>query len=132
TVVGDGDSGQAGEVELVLLNTGDQDLIVSDIVLSGGDSSFRVVPAATGGVLLHPSEQLPLKVIFDPLSSGAHSATLEVYNDGLGGTYELDLSGFGLSPSGDLVVEVADGRFGGLAVSALPLWTGRPAAGSEL
>ncbi|MHB8955464.1 MAG: putative Ig domain-containing protein [Pirellulaceae bacterium] len=125
TVTVDGAGAQTAECSLVLLNSGDQDLIISEVMLAGGDNNFRLVPPAAGGTLLRPFEQLPLNVIYDPTTSGAHRATLEVYNDGLGGTYELDLSGFGLSPSGDLTVEMADNRFGGLATNALPQWKER-------
>ena len=118
----DGPAGQSAQLELVLLNTGDQDLFISDVRLDDNPGHFHLAPHAATNAVLHPLEQLPVTLVYDPLASGLHTATLQVYNDGLGGTYELDLRGFGVQPTGDLVVEVADTNFAGVAQNALPLW----------
>ncbi len=121
TVAVDATGFELTQVEFVLRNIGDQDLAIHDVAIDGGQGGFRWDAPNILGTSLEPYESLPLTITFDPTVGGQHTAELVVRNDGLGGIYRITLHGYGQSPDGDLVVDVANNNLGGAIVGDLPV-----------
>jgi hypothetical protein len=113
-LVADGAGGQSGDAPIFLFNAGDQPLTIGAIGLDGGAAGFSVV-GASGPLVLAPGTGQLLTLRFEPAAAGPASDTLRIESDTFGGEPVLiALEGRGVSPAGDLVVDVPNNNLGGL------------------
>jgi hypothetical protein len=117
----DGNGENATTLELMLFNTGGQDLTIHEVRIEGGDGEFTIDAVPLNGRTLAPGESENVAVVFDPVTSGDKSARLVFYNDGSWQDYYLDLSGFGLSPDADLDVTFSSNNLGGAWIGDQPV-----------
>ncbi len=120
-VVVDGSGGAHATQEVILTNFGDQPLTIFDAPPLTSWKSYSIsTPLA--GTTIAPLESLHVSISFDPLASGESTAQWTIYSDALNGLVTVTLSGFGLSPSGDVHVECDDSQFGEQRLSEFPRW----------
>lgn len=93
-------SGSIATLPLTLSNTGNADLNIGQITVSGAQSSeFQLNPGNCAGVLLRPNAGCQLFLAFTPASTGQKSANLQVSsNDPATPTLAVPLSGTGVAP----------------------------------
>jgi Bacterial Ig-like domain/Bacterial Ig domain/LVIVD repeat len=153
TVVADGPGGQEGTVTLYLFSSGNHELTISDIALLGGNAGFSIQDVISFPLVLPPLDldnlqpdlsQFAITLKFDPSTVGAATDVLRIVSDsladdagGVGVDIDIPLSGLGVSPDGDIVVEVENNNLGGVkvgggAVTATDLATIRNIGASAL
>ncbi len=103
---------------LIFSNMGGADLVVDQIVVSGGDSTQFDVQGVAAPFVLAPSDSLVLGVRFRPASAGSKSATLRIESNdpdqpqldillsGIGRTIEVDVAAAGLGQDVPVTVTV--------------------------
>ena len=111
TVTADGAGGAFAAKELQLTNDGALPLVINSVIVAGSNA-FRV-DAPTQAFTLAPLETRKLIVQFDPQSGGLHNGELRINNQGITTEFNLQLSGSGLSPVGDLQIIATSTNMGG-------------------
>src|SRR5260221_13761482 len=124
--IADGSAGRSSTINLQLFNDGDQPLDITSIWLEDGSAGFVLDNAAAATTTLapldldnpHPENSgRILTVRFDPTKTGTAHDVLRIESNTLGGkAIEIPLSGTGVSPFGDIVVEVANNNIGGARI----------------
>ncbi|MFN8595649.1 MAG: choice-of-anchor D domain-containing protein [Anaerolineae bacterium] len=102
--------GPTAEQAVNISNSGDANLSVTSVTLTGADSSQFIVKSDTAQSTVAPGATRLVKITFDPSTVGAKTAALHIITDN--GTQDVALSGTGLGVS-ELVVSP-----GSLAYSA--------------
>jgi hypothetical protein len=123
SIVADGAGGQSITTTLHLFSDGDQDLTISGISLLGGTAGFSIEGVGALPIGLPPLDpdnlqpDLSTRAItlrFDPSGAGAAADVLRIVSNRDGGLpIEIPLSALGVSPVGDLVLEVPNNNLGG-------------------
>jgi len=105
--------GSSRESTLTIANTGTQPLNVSGMTITGGLSDHTKASWTNGTIA--PGASQPVRITFEPSSSGSFSGTLTVNGDHTGGVNTMQVSGTGVGTtaagawSGRYVVERCDG-----------------------
>ena len=122
SIVADGVGGQSMATTLHLFSDGDRDLTIGAISLVGGTTGFSIEGAGALPIVLPPLDpnnlqpDLSTRAItlrFDPTVAGAAAQVLRIESNSKGGPIEIPLSALGVSPFGDLVLEVPNSNLGG-------------------
>ena len=119
TVGVDGAGGQTSSTAFTLLSVGSEDLVLNSVRLTD-DTGAYVGSAIADGTTLAPGESVQLDLTFDPLGSGQLGETLSIDSNDPVAQTEIAITGFGLSPDGDIRAEVPNNNVGGQALSAGP------------
>jgi hypothetical protein len=83
---------------LTVSNSGDGNLILSSIVISGPNASDFTPPALSLPITVAPQLSTPLTVTFNPGGKGPRSATLTITDNATGSPHTFALSGTGIQP----------------------------------
>ena len=119
TVGVDGAGGQTSSTAFTLFSVGSEDLVLNSVRLTD-DTGAYVGSAIADGTTLAPGESVQLDLTFDPLGSGQLGETLSIDSNDPVAQTEIAITGFGLSPDGDIRAEVPNNNVGGQALSAGP------------
>ena len=99
---------------------GEGDLTITNMKIVSSSNAFQVTPIVPPGTILKNGEELDIIVTFDPTTSGEHQAEIIIENDGQRNRI-LQLKGFGLSPDGDIRLEVPNNNLGGGQLNQNPI-----------
>lgn len=123
-----GTTGGQGSVSLALFNSGDQDLHITGINITGATNAFTVdglntlpwtIPPLDLNDLQPEASGRTITVRFVGSQPGLSEGTLEIDSDSLGGqTVSIPLSGTSISKAAQIRVEVTNNNFGGIAVGS--------------
>ncbi len=80
---------------VTITNTGNANVTISSITLSGGGYSMT---GGTAPVTLSPSQSLTLSVMFDPTVAGTASGSISIASNATGSPATVTLSGTGVTP----------------------------------
>jgi Abnormal spindle-like microcephaly-assoc'd, ASPM-SPD-2-Hydin/HYDIN/CFA65/VesB-like, Ig-like domain/K319L-like, PKD domain len=83
---------------IVITNTGTGDLVISSLAKSGANTGDFTVTSGTLPITVTPGNTTTLNVTFNPGSSGARSATLNITDNAAGSPHAIPLSGTGTTP----------------------------------
>jgi membrane-associated phospholipid phosphatase len=114
-----GSGSTAASREILLSNIGGANLTIQSLALAAGvGSAYSISPAVAPGTILAPGGQLALTVTFQPKTSGSQPDTLVIENDGSVPTYDVSLSGTGVSPNSQITVSLPNDDLGGANVGS--------------
>jgi hypothetical protein len=118
TVVSDGDGGARGARTLEFANFGNDPLIVFNLSIPNSAGVFSLSTPVAPGTIINPGESVSVTIQFDPLAVGAHAGTLAINSNDANFPHEIQLTGFGQSPTPYLAVEHIDNNLGGILAAA--------------
>jgi hypothetical protein len=96
---------------VALTNTGDADVRVLDIAITGANMLEFVLTNAGGGPFtLQPGNTRTLQVLFDPLAAGTRTANLVIIHNAPGGTLTVPLVGVGTNSAPIPALSVSPAR----------------------
>jgi hypothetical protein len=119
-----------GTMTLFLFNDGGEDLDISKVALLGGNAGFSVEGVDALPITLpalDPEDPQPslsghaITIRFAPSQPGPAGDVLRITSNSLDGrSLDIPLTGLGVSPFGELAVDVPNNNAGGAAVSGQP------------
>jgi hypothetical protein len=125
-----GPSSSPGKITLYLLNDGGKDLDITNLALVGANAGFSVSGMHTLPITLpaldpqNPQPSLSEQAIsiqFQPSQPGTASDILRITSNSLNGqTLDIPLTGLGVSPFGQIAVDVPNNNAGGAPVNGVP------------
>ncbi len=129
TVLVDGAGGEASSLDALLINIGGRNLVIGSVTVDDPTGSFSITPIAPGTTILPEdflasSSAVAVTIRFDPTVTGRIDATLDIESNDPGGTLNVNLFGNGLSPDGELVLDVPNNNAGGIVVGDTALVAG--------
>ncbi|MEM9645873.1 MAG: Ig-like domain-containing protein, partial [Planctomycetota bacterium] len=105
-----------------LSNLGHDSLVITSVEVIDPTGSFSIDPIAAGSLLVgggssERGNRLPIDIQFDPtLATGNIDGQIKITFDSSADPLLVDVSGNGISPVGDLRVDIANNNVGGQAV----------------
>jgi hypothetical protein len=86
---------------VTITSTGNVPLVVSSLNIGGANpGDFSIVSDGCTGASLNPGASCTASLIFEPIRTGARSATLTIAHNASGGPAGVSLSGTGSKPGG--------------------------------
>ena len=117
TVLVDDVGNEQNTDSLTFVNFGSEDVILNEINLIDENNSFAIT-SITPETVIAPGERVAFDITFDALTSGLLDATLQLDTNDPSAQTEINLTGFGLSPFGDIDLEVLNNNVGGVGLSS--------------
>lgn len=103
------EQGTSPEQVVTLGNSGDQPVLISDLVISGADADQFAVTASTCDAEIPVSESCAVTMTFSPSVQGVKSADLVIASNAVPASQSVALTGVGLALTGPVIGTDADG-----------------------
>ncbi len=115
------DAGASAPQTVIITNTGNADLHITSIALTGDDLAAFVIESGGGAITLTAGSAHTVQVAFNPTSAGAKSANLTIQSDdGDEASVDVALSGTGTSASNTYMLTIHKDGTGSGAVTSAP------------